>query len=128
MLAVGDAAGLTKPTTGGGIFYALLSASIAAETLGEALRRDQLSEERLGRYERLWRARLDSHLRLSSHVRCLFTRLTDAEIETVLNAVAPDDVQEVIRRTARFNWHGGLIRSILRQRGIRSVLMQALLR
>jgi digeranylgeranylglycerophospholipid reductase len=128
VLTVGDAAGLTKPTTGGGIFYALLSASIAAETLGEALRRDQLSEERLGRYERLWRTRLNTHLRLSTHVRCLFTKLTDAEIETVLEAVAPDDVQEVIRRTARFNWHGGMIRSILRQRGIRSVLLQALLR
>jgi digeranylgeranylglycerophospholipid reductase len=128
VLTVGDAAGLTKPTTGGGIFYALLSASIAAETLGEALRRDRLTEERLRRYERQWRMRLDSHLRLSSHARSLFTKLTDAEIEALVNAVAPDDVQEVVRRTARFNWHGGMIRSILRQRGIRSVLVQALLR
>jgi digeranylgeranylglycerophospholipid reductase len=128
VLAVGDAAGLTKPTTGGGIFYALLSASLAAETLGEALRRDDLGEERLCQYERLWRARLESHLRLSTYVRCLFSKLTDTQIDTLLNAVASDDVQEVIRRTARFNWHGGMIRSILRQRGIKSVLVQALLR
>jgi digeranylgeranylglycerophospholipid reductase len=128
VLVVGDAAGLTKPTTGGGIFYALLSASLAAETLGEALRRDQLGEERLCRYERSWRARLDSHLRLSSYVRHLFTKLTDTEIEGLLNAVAPDDVRDVIRATARFNWHGGLIRSMLGHRGIQSVLLQALLR
>jgi digeranylgeranylglycerophospholipid reductase len=128
VLVVGDAAGLTKPTTGGGNFYALLSASLAAETLGEALRHDQLGEERLCRYERSWRARLDSHLQLSSYVRNLFTKLTDAEIENLLNAVAPDDVRDVIRRTARFNWHGGLIRSMLRHRGIQSVLLQVLLR
>lgn len=128
VLVVGDAAGLTKPTTGGGIFYALLSGLLAAETLGEALRRDDLGEERLRDYEKRWRARLDSHLRISSYVRRLFVKLTDVEIDTLLRAMAADDVQEVIRRTARFNWHGGMIRSILRQRGIKSVLVQALLR
>src|SRR5262245_61753145 len=44
VVAVGDAAGLTKPTTGGGIFYSLLSGALAAETLVEALRRDQLGD------------------------------------------------------------------------------------
>ena len=37
VVAVGDAAGLVKPTTGGGIYYGLLSGSIAAEVLGDAL-------------------------------------------------------------------------------------------
>ena len=30
VLVIGDAAGLTKPTTGGGIYYSLLSAELAA--------------------------------------------------------------------------------------------------
>jgi digeranylgeranylglycerophospholipid reductase len=128
VLVVGDAAGLTKPTTGGGIFYALLSALFAAERLVEALRRDQLGAEALRDYERLWRARLDSHLRVSGYVRRLFTKLTDTEIETLVSAMVADDVQQILRRTARFNWHGGMIRSMLRQRGIKSVLLQALLR
>ena len=42
VLAVGDAAGLVKSTTGGGIYYSLVSASIAAEVLGTSLRRDRL--------------------------------------------------------------------------------------
>ena len=128
VLVVGDAAGLTKPTTGGGIFYALLSALLAVETLSDALRRDQLGEARLRDYERLWRARLDSTLRVSSYVRRLFAKLTDAELDAVLRVMLADDLQDVIRRTARFNWHGGMIRSILRQGGIKSVLMQTLLR
>ena len=33
LLAIGDAAGLVKPTTGGGIYYSLLSAMWAAETV-----------------------------------------------------------------------------------------------
>jgi len=128
ILAVGDAAGLTKPTTGGGIFYSLLSGLLAAETLTDALRRDRLGDQDLRAYEIGWRARLDSHLRVSSYLRRLFINLTDQDLETLLSALVADDVQELIRRTAHFNWHGEMIRSILRQRGVKSVLFRALLR
>jgi geranylgeranyl reductase family protein len=128
LLVVGDAAGLTKPTTGGGIFYSLLSASLAAETLVESLRRDRLGERDLERYETAWRARLGPHLRISTYVRRLFARLTPAELDTLLEAIASEEVQALIRQTARFNWHGGVIRAALRQRGVRSVLFRALLR
>jgi flavin-dependent dehydrogenase len=128
VLAVGDAAGLTKPTTGGGIFYSLLSGALAAETLVETLRRDRLYAADLGAYERRWRARLDSHLRISSYLRRLFIKLRDDEIEALAMAIASDEIQALIRRTAHFNWHGDLIRSVLRQRGVKSVLLRALLR
>ena len=42
VLAVGDAAGLVKATTGGGIYYSLVSAPAAAEALAAALRKDAL--------------------------------------------------------------------------------------
>ena len=128
VLAVGDAAGLTKPTTGGGIFYSLLSGALAAETLIEALRRDRLEDAALRAYERRWRARLDAHLRVSSYLRRLFVKLTDGEIDALVAAIATDDLQDVIRRTAHFNWHGDLIRSLLRRPGIKSLLLHTLLR
>jgi flavin-dependent dehydrogenase len=101
---------------------------LAAETLTDALQQDRLGAEHLRVYETRWRARLDPHLRVSSYLRRLFIKLTDQEIETLLRAVMADEVQEVIRRTARFNWHGDTIRSILSQRGIKSILLHALLR
>ena len=51
VVAVGDAAGLVKPTTGGGIHYSLLSGSLAAEVLDGGLRRDRLHAAALGQYE-----------------------------------------------------------------------------
>ena len=45
VLAVGDAAGLVKATTGGGIYYSVVSARAAAETLAPALRQDTLGRE-----------------------------------------------------------------------------------
>ena len=47
ILAVGDAAGLVKPTTGGGIYYGLLTGHLAADVLAEALRDDRLGASRL---------------------------------------------------------------------------------
>ncbi len=44
VLAVGDAAGLVKPTTGGGIYYGLISGRLAASTLDGALRENDLSD------------------------------------------------------------------------------------
>ena len=63
VLAVGDAAGLVKPTTGGGIYYGLLSGQWAAETLDSALRRNQLDARRLQAYETWWRNRLGPEIR-----------------------------------------------------------------
>ena len=126
MLAIGDAAGLTKPMTGGGIFYSLLSAAFAVETLVDALGSDDLSASRLSRYEKRWRQRLMPELRTGSLVRHLVTNLTDREINAVLAAVGSEDVQAVIQQTAKFNWHRSVILAVLKQPGIKSLLFRSL--
>jgi flavin-dependent dehydrogenase len=106
----------------------MLSGMLAAETLTEALQRDRLGAGDLRAYEGRWRARLNPHLWVSSCVRRLFTRLTDRELERLLEVLASEDVQNVIQSTARFNWHGELIRALLAQPGVKSTLFQAFLR
>lgn len=128
ILAVGDAAGLTKPVTGGGIFYSLLSGAFAAETLVEALAADDLSAGRLSRYETRWRQRLMPEIRTGRWFRHLLVNLSDREFDTFVAALASDDVRAVIDRTARFNWHRSVIRALLRQPGIKSILLRSLFR
>jgi len=128
MLAIGDAGGFTKPTTGGGIFYSLLTASLAAETLIEGFQEGRLDEAFLSRYEQRWRERLAPELRAATWFRRLLTRLTDAEIDAVVQMLATDDIRALIRRTARFNWHGELIRAIVRQRPMGRLLFRVLFR
>ncbi len=126
VLAVGDAAGLTKPVTGGGIFYSLLSAQYAAETLIEALGDDDLSARRLARYEARWRERLMPEIRTGSWFRRLLANLSDREMDTFVTALASDSVQSVIRQRARFNWHRSLILTVIKQPGIKSILLRSL--
>jgi len=42
--------------------------------------------------------------------------------------MSDDDLQRVIRRTVRFNWHGELIRALWRHPGVKSILLHTLLR
>lgn len=51
-LLVGDAAGFINPLTGGGIHNALISANMAAQTIGESLQKDDTSRESLKIYEK----------------------------------------------------------------------------
>src|SRR5262245_36339866 len=128
VLAVGDAGGFTKPTTGGGIFYSLLTAALAAETLVEAFQHGRLDAAGLARYERRWQERLGRELQVAGWVRAVASRLDDDEIDRLLEALAQNDVQAVIRGTARFNWHAEVIITLARRVGLVRLLLRALLR
>jgi geranylgeranyl reductase family protein len=103
LLAVGDAAGLVKPTTGGGIYYSLLSAKLAVETLTDALARGDLGAHALAEYERRWRAHLDAELSTQRSLRLLAQRMRDEDIESLFELALTDGVMPIVRRTAMFN-------------------------
>src|SRR5262249_59267912 len=77
LLAIGDAAGLVKPTTGGGIHYSIVSAALAADVAADALHRDRLDAETLSLYERRWRAELDEEFGAQQGLRDVVTNLRD---------------------------------------------------
>jgi len=54
VIVVGDSAGQVKPTTGGGIYYSLLSSEIAVDVLSDALVSDDLSASTLREYQTRW--------------------------------------------------------------------------
>ncbi len=128
VLAVGDAAGLTKPVTGGGIFYSLLSAQLAAHTLVEALRADDLSAARLSHYQSRWQHRLMPEIRVARWFRHLLARLTDKELDRFVEALGRDDIQTLIAQTARFNWHRSVIIALLRRPRMNAILLRSLFR
>jgi digeranylgeranylglycerophospholipid reductase len=128
MLLVGDAGGFTKPTTGGGIFYSLLTASLAADTLIEGFQAGRLDAEFLSRYEARWAAQLGADLRVSAWLRQFLARCRDAEMDGLVRAIESESVQAIIERTARFNRHRDVILALLREPRIASLLFKVLFR
>jgi digeranylgeranylglycerophospholipid reductase len=126
VLVVGDAAGLVKPTTGGGIYYSLCSAELAAATLSSALECDDLSSSVLAEYETAWRARLDPELRTQLVLRRIAQRLTDQDIDGLFGLVQTDGIMPLIRRTAAFNHHREFIVALLKHPPARRLLFKTL--
>ena len=125
-LVVGDAAGLTKPTTGGGIYYSLLSAEMAACAAGQALASEDYSAAFLAQYQRLWKTQLGSEVWWGRLFRRQAEHLSDSQIDEAFQLVVGGSLDQLIREHATFNWHGGLIQALLSDQQIRSFLWRVL--
>lgn len=126
IVAVGDAAGLVKPTTGGGIYYGLLSGGMAARVLDGALREDDLGESRLREYEKMWSARLGPEIRAGLAFRNLVSRLNDRAIEALIELASVDGLVPVLKKSADFNWHRGAVLALLKHAGFRRILFNTI--
>jgi digeranylgeranylglycerophospholipid reductase len=126
MLAIGDAAGLVKPTTGGGIYYSIVSAALAADVAVDALARDRLDAEALSAYERAWRNELADEFAAQHELRDVVTKLSDQAIDSFFELAHTDGLMPIVRATARFNEHRPLIRAILGHPPARRILFRAI--
>jgi geranylgeranyl reductase family protein len=126
VLAIGDAAGIVKATTGGGIYYSVLSAAIAAAVLDDALRSDSLDAAALSRYQRMWRSKLGTEIDAQLELRELAHRMDDSDIEAFFELARTDGIMPIIRQTARFNQHRSLILALFRHPPARRALFDRL--
>lgn len=122
VLAVGDAAGLVKPTTGGGIYYSVVSGEIAAEVLHVALAGNDLSAAALRDYERRWRARFQSEFKAQLALRFVAQRMRDLDIDALFDLAKTDGILPLARQTARFNQHRDFILALMRHQPARRAL------
>lgn len=83
VLSVGEAAGQIKTTTGGGIFYGLLCAEIAADKLVSTMKQAR----RLNDYDITWRSALISELDIGMQLRSIARDMTDDDIENIFTFV-----------------------------------------
>lgn len=126
VVAVGDAAGLVKPTTGGGIYYSLLTGAMAARILDDRLADDRLRVEDLQPYERMWRERMGAEIRIGLAFRTLVSRLSDGAIHALLELARVDGLIPLLNEHANFNWHRGAALALLRNASFRRILLNHL--
>ena len=128
VLAVGDAAGQTKPTTGGGIYYGLLCAQAAAKTVAGAFEKRDFGANTLSRYETEWRRRLGREISMGFFFRRLAEKLTDEEIDDLFRIVHSDGVLAAVSRKARFDWHKDVVYFALRHPALGRIFLRGLFR
>ncbi len=114
ILAVGEAAGQVKTTTGGGIFYGLLCSEIASHKLANVLK----NAGSLRDYEVTWRSALISELDIGKHLRNIAVKLSDKEIEDLFSFVKKNRFWvELLVSRINFDYHSNLIYFCLKSFG-----------
>ena len=88
LLAVGDAAGQVKPTSGGGIYPGLVAAKIAGGVAAAAAMEEDGSLQRLSEYDRLWRQAVGTELETGMRLYRMMNKMTAAETDELIGYIA----------------------------------------
>lgn len=96
LMVVGDAAGQTKPLSGGGLYTGIAAAECAAQTACEALEEGDLSPSSLSRYEVRWKQEIGRELKRGYRIRKIFLRLDDDELNEVGEIFKGKGVEELL--------------------------------
>jgi len=107
VLVVGDAAGQVKPTTGGGVYYGLLCADIAADTLIHALDADNFSERLFAEYQKAWRHLIGAELRTGYIARRIYEKRSNRQIDHLFNTIESKGIHQSLLKShdVSFDWH-----------------------
>ena len=97
-LVVGDAAGMVKPTTGGGVIMGGTAAKVAGRVVSSALSSEHLIEEKLRVYESKWRALLMGELRVMHFAQRMITNLSDQGLSILIKDAENFDLVDIVRR------------------------------
>jgi flavin-dependent dehydrogenase len=120
IIVVGDAAGQVKPTTGGGIYFGMLSAQIAAKHIHKALTVDDLSPRLLSGYEKEWKDRLGREIKIGYWARRFYERMSDRKLDRVFDIINDSGLDQALveSRDISFDWHGKAIIKLAGQRAM----------
>jgi geranylgeranyl reductase family protein len=114
VVAAGEAAGHIKTTTGGGIYYGLLSAELAADVVIRAFRSKNFSVRTLGEFERYWRSTFGNELMVGYFARKLASHFTDGQIDSFFDAANATDLLVRLNGRLKFDWHHRALLATLR--------------
>jgi len=118
-LLVGDAAGIVKPLTGGGIYTGIVSAHHAASAINEAFQNQNFSGNFLSRYEKYWKSQLGRELWMDGIVQRIFAGMSDSSLSRIYSMLSSPGVVDMINSVGDIDYPSRLVmRMILRHPSI----------
>jgi len=122
-LVAGSAAGQVKPLTGGGIYYGMLCADLAAETLHAALEKDDLSGRSLSTYSKNYRSRLGKEVSTSYWGRQIYEHFNDQNIDKLFEIAQSNGIVASLLESdeVTFDWHGQTVKKLIREKALTGI-------
>src|SRR5512136_169116 len=123
-LVAGDAAGMAKPTSGGGIYTGVRAARHAAAVAVECCGKGSFRERDLARYEKLWKEDFGRELSVGMALYRARRNLSPADVDAVIGALRDPEIVKEIEETGDMDRPSSLFRrlalkpSVIRAAGI----------
>ena len=114
LLVLGDAAGLAKPVSGGGVITGLISARIAAQIGGECLTDGRCSARDLAPYQKLLLMEVGKEMSRAWKLRKTFMYLSDQELEQLFSLLTRPEVLRIINERGDIDYPGRVSMELLR--------------
>jgi len=117
VILAGDAAGQVKPTTGGGVYYGMICAQLAADTLNNAFVKNDFSERSLSSYQKAWQKEIGRELRNGYYARYIYEKFSNRIIDQLFDLSLKKGLHEIINESndISFDWHSKAFSEIIKQ-------------
>lgn len=125
LLLVGDVAGHTKPTTGGGVILGGMCAMMAAETAIQALEEGDYSAGFLRRYDERWKEALGGEFSSMLGVRRFLNSIPDSRMNRIFASVKSAGLEPTLEKFIEegdMDLQSGVLRKALTHPGMLRVM------
>ena len=95
LIIAGDAARVVDPLTGGGIYNAMFTGRLAAETAADCIGRGDVSKKALMAYDKAWRAsKMGKAIERNYHIKEYLIRQPDTKLNEIIHSVSNINLRE----------------------------------
>ncbi len=110
---VGDAAGMAKPTSGGGIYMGLVASEALVKVADGALRADRIKRDDLRPYERAVKTTIARELRKGDLLRSLYKKFSDDDLNRFARLLGAPRARAVIEKHGDIDYPSRLVLPLL---------------
>jgi len=112
-ILVGDAAGIVKPLSGGGIYTGMVSASHAARASIESLESEDHSSRFLSRYEKYWKSDIGMELAIDGIVQRYLFSMRDSALRNIYDILSKPSNISLINRLGDIDYPSRIVFAML---------------
>ncbi len=114
IIAVGDAAGQVKTTTGGGLYFGLLCSSLLCDVVKSAWTQGDFSLQKLNEYDGKWKSAIGKEIRIGLLLRRFLEIISDRDLHGICTLLQRKPFSDILEKHVDFDYHQHFLSSLIK--------------
>jgi digeranylgeranylglycerophospholipid reductase len=114
IMAVGDAAGQLKTTTGGGIYFGLICSRILSQVIIDARTGRDFSPRGIAHYDQLWKRKIGKELWMGMLLRKFLELISDEDLSTLCILLEKRPFSDILAHRVNFDFHQQFLSALIK--------------